>query len=695
MLFLKEKQNGIKQKGFKVMKVYKKIILVPILFIVIFIMSFSKTVKADSLKSNVYSYTWQEDTLLSGSEKIGKTFYVPENMKSSNFVISLKIKQSPTLIKDLSSISVSVNNTKVYSIMMDKMNVNGELTIKVPDYLINKGENSIVINGFLKSTREKCEYNNDVNWVLIEKKSSFSFDYSRTDSTYIRDIFDNTYYSDGKRAEVNLVLPNKLVDYNYSQVSSVSTLIGFAHKNKELNVDINPLKYSDLNNLDKESIVIGTAEQVRGLDKGLLTDEEWKNAEENGYIAIRKIGKKNHFLIITSTEEQLETLCRILSTKSSLAQIKENNYILDKSKVVNEKEFNESQSLKDLGYESTSQVGNGIKEFNYYLTIPASKTLTNENKVSLAYSYSNLVDYENGYVNVEINGENILSKKFVLEKAQDTIEFSIPEEYFDNTAFNISIKFNLRPSAEYCTSQSHEDVWVKIDSDNSKLNLDLKDRDKYSLNNSQGILQDLNGMVQGRILVDSYDNLSVDSISKISYYLGKLSQGVDGLYIDSDGENTKDSNNTENSDDKETENNKDENNNKAIFALTTSEAIKDIKDDLIIPISDNGEFIEKNLFIQNTSSLGAIELTSNNTLLITASDRDQLNNTIKKYPEVASNKGAVIIEDGRVIDYFEEVKNKNKKITALEKVNYNIVIALVVLVGAVSLIYIIYYKKVK
>lgn len=682
------------------MKVYKKIILLPILFILIFTMSFSKTAGADSLKLNVYSYTWEEDTLLSGSEKIGKTFYVPENIKSSNFIISLKIKQSPTLIKDLSSVSVSVNNTKVYSIMMDKINDKGELTIKVPEYLINKGENSIVINGFLKSTREKCEYNNDVNWIIIEKNSSFSFDYSRIDSTYIKDIFDNTYYSDGKRAEVNLVLPNELSDYNYSQISSVSTLIGFAHKNKELNVDINLIKYSDLNNLDKESILLGTVEQVRTLDKKLLTDEEWKNAEENGYIAIRKIGKKNQFLIITSTEEQLETLCRILSTKSSLAQIKESNYILDKSKVVNEKEFNENPSLKDLGYESTSQVGNGIKEFNYYLTIPASKTLTNENKVSLAYSYSNLVDFDNGYVNVEINGENILSKKFPIEKTQDTIEFSIPEKYFDNTAFNISIKFNLRPSAEYCTSQSHEDVWAQIDSDNSKLNLALKDRDKYSLNNSQGILQDLNGMVQGRILVDSYDNLSVDSICKFSYYLGKLSQGVNSLYIDSNGVNNKDSNDIKNSnDDKEAESSKDNNNarnsNKAIFALTTSQVIKGIKDDLIVPISDSGEFVEKDLFIQNTSSLGAIELTSNNTLLITASDRDQLNNTIKKYPETTSNKRAVIIKDGEIIDYFEEVNMENQKNTASEKVNYNIVIASVVLVGAVSLIYIIYYKKVK
>lgn len=682
------------------MKVYKQIILLPILFIVIFTMSFSKTIKAESLKPNVYNYTWQEDTLLSGSDHIGKIFYVPENMKSSNFIISLKIKQSPTLIKDLSSVSILVNNTKVYSIMIDKIKSNGELTIKVPEKIIKQGENSIVIKGFLKSTREKCEFNNDVNWVLIESGSSFTFNYSRADSTNISSIFDNTYYSDGKRAEVNLVLPNKLADYNYSQISSVSTLIGFAHKNKELNVDINTYKYSDLNNLDKETIVIGTVEQVKALNKGLLTDEEVKSAEENGYVAIRKIGKKNHFLIITSTEEQLETLCSIFSTKSSLAQIKGNNYILDKNKVVYEKEYNNTPSLKDLGYESISQVGNGTKEFNYYLTIPAGKMLTNKNKLSFAYSYSNLVDYDNGYVNLEINGENILSKKFSIEKTQDIIEFSIPEKYFDNTAFNISLNFNLKPGTEYCTITSHEDVWVKIDSDNSKLNLDLKDRDKYSLNNSQGILQDLNGMVKGRILVDSYDNLSADSISKISYYLGKLSQGVNSLYIDSNGENNKDSNDTKNSnDDKEVKNSKDNNNdgnsNKAIFALTTSEIIKDMKNQITVPISENGEFIDKDLFIQNTSSLGAIEITSNNILLITASDKDQLNNTIKKYPEATSSKSAVIIKDEDIIEYFEEENKENEKITVLDKVNYNIIIALGVLVGAVTIIYIIYYKKVK
>ncbi|VYT79767.1 cellulose synthase regulator protein [Clostridium tertium] len=657
------------------MKVYKKIILLPILFIFIFTMASTKTVAAEKIESNVYSYNWNEDTLLSGSDQIGKTFYIPQNMNPSNFVVTLKIKQSPTLIKDLSSISVLVNNTKVYSIMVDKINAKGELTIKVPENLIAKGENSIVIKGFLKSTREKCEINTDVNWVVIEKGSSFSFKYTRVDSKDISDIFDNTYYSDGKNAEVNVVLPNELIDYNYSQISSISSLMGFIHKNKEVDVHINSLKYSELNTIDKETIVLGTAEQIKAFNKGLLTNEEWKSAEENGYIAIRKIGKKNHFIIITSTEAQLETMCRMLSNKSSLSQIKGNNYILDVNKIVNEKEFNINPSLNDLGYESSSQVGNGIKAFNYYFTIPAKKMLTENNKITFYYSYSNLVDHDNGYVNVEINGENILSKNLSVDNSQDKLEFTIPEKYFDYTSFNISLKFNLKPNVENCTAQSHDNLWIKVDSINSNLNLDLKDREKYSLLNSQGILQNSNGRVEGSILVDSYDNLSLDSICQISYYLGKTSQGVNNLYIN---EGT----------DKESEGG-------AVFALTTSPIVKDMKDNLRIPVSDNGEFINKDLFIQNTSSLGAIEITSDNKLLIIASDKDQLNNTIKKYPEALSSKDTVIIKDGEIIDYFGDTKESENEISGLVKVNYDVILALGVVLGGAILIYIIYLKKVK
>lgn len=658
------------------MKRNKKRLVVYMVFIFLITIFSIKNTKVYAINSNSYSYTWKNDILISGSNKIEKTFYIPENMNCNNFMISLKIKQSPTLIKDLSSVSISINNTKIYSIMLNQINNDGIVTVKVPDNLIYKGTNSIVIKGFLKSTNEKCEINDDVNWIIVEKNSSFNFNYTRSDSTDISDIFDNTYYSDGENGEVNVVLPDNLTDINYSQTASISALIGFVHKNKETNVSIKNLKYSQLNTMSKEAIVMGTVEQIKALNKDLLTNDEWINAEKNGYITIRKIGSKNHYIIITSTKQQVETLCKILKNKSLLSQIKEKYYTLDESIIFDENKFNTNISLNELGYEDSFQQGNGVKEFNYYFTIPAKKTLTENNVLTFSYTYSSLVDYDNGYVTVAINGENLMSKDIIKNKVQDIIEVTIPKKYFDYTAFNISLKFNLKPTVEKCNAQSYDNIWVKVDSINSNLKLELEDREKYSLLNSQGLLQDLNGNVNTNILVDSYKNLSLDSISKIALYLGKVSQGVNKLFISQLEEEYTSSG--------------------AIFSLTTSPLIKKINDNIRISISDEGKFVNNELFIQNTNSLGAIELTLNgDKLVILANDIEELNNTIQKYSEVITSKDTVILKNGEIINSFGEAKELENNKMQLIKVNYDIIAALIVLLFSSTSIFIIYYKKVK
>lgn len=676
ILYLKEKQNGIKQKGFKIMKRYRVFLSIFLSAILTFSMYFSMEVNAQDGNSNAYSYQWKEEVLVSGSSGIERTFYVAENMICYNFVLSLYIKQSPTLIKDISSLSVSVNNTKVYSITMDKVQENGQITVKIPEYLIKKGTNSIVVNGFLKSTKEKCEINNDINWFVVERNSSFRFDYKKTDSKNISGIFESTYYSDGVKSQVMLALPQELAEHNYSQVASLGALTGFIHKNKENKVTMSTLNYSQLLIADRETIVVGTVTQLKAFNNTLLTEEQWQKAEESGYIAVRRIGNKNHFIIITSKEEQLEVLCKILGNKSSLSQIKETDYVLDKEKIINEEEFNTNPSLKALGYEDLSQSGNGAKEFSYYFTIPAKKVLTENNRATFVYNYSQLAENDNGYVTVEVNGEKIMSKELDKGKVKETLEFTIPEKYFHYTGFNISLKFNLKPSVERCTAQSYDNVWISVDSVNSNFKLEVKEREKYFLLNSQGILQNSNGSLDGRILVDSYKNLAIDNICEMSSYLGQVSQGVNNLDIKEMKSNEKPSG--------------------IILGLTSSPIIKGLSDNLRIPISSNSEFVNKDLFIQNTSSLGAIEVALNGeNLVIMGTDVNQLNNAMNKYLEITTDKDTVIIVNDKIIDTFQDEKVESNKNLEVIKVKYDILLALLALLGASIVILIVYYKKVR
>lgn len=657
------------------MNKYKKILslMLAIFFAMLPMQSF---VKAQTASPNTYNYKWKDNSIVIGSNSIEKTFYVPQNMNHNNFIISLKIKQSPTLVKDLSSVSILVNNTQVHSAMMSEVDVNGMITVGVPNDLIHKGENSISIRGFLKSTREKCELNDEINWVVIEKGSYFGFNFTREESSSVGNIFDGTYYSNGLDGEVYLAFPDNLTKENYSQMASISALTGFIHKNKEVNVEIKPIKYSEVNAIDKETIIVGTSTQVKAWNKDILAEEDWKGIEENGGILLRKIGLKNHFIAIVSNEAQLELLCKTLQNKSILNQVSGAGYVLSDSKVTNEKEFNTNPTLNALGYEDVTQMGNGIKKFNYYFSIPMKKTLTKDNKLSFNYNYSSLVDFDNAYVNVSINGENLLTKNLNKDALQSKLEFSIPERYFEYSGFNVSLEFNLRPNQERCSSKSHEDAWVTIDSMNSKMKLDLKDREKYSLINSGGLFQNDNGYVDGSIVADSYKNLTASSICNISLTLGKTSQGVSKLIL--------------------SEASKDKAKHGGIISLTTSPIIKDINSSLRIPVSESGRFENKDLFIQNTPSLGSIQLTSNGeSIVFIASDSKQLISTVNAYSKTSSFDDTVILKDGKIIESFGKAEKLQESVLDKTNKNYTVIIASGVVLIATAVIYILYRKKIK
>lgn len=655
------------------MKKYKKVLLLSISFVLVFVISLTSVVMAETSALGKYNYKWKEDALIHGNYRIGKSFYIPSNMKVYDFVISLKIKQSPTLVEDLSSISILVNNTMVDSITMDKLSSDGILTTKVSSHLLHDGMNSIAIKGFLKSTREKCEINDEINWVIIEKSSSLSFKYSRVDSKHIKDIFDNTYYSNGLIGETNIVLPNDLIDHNYSQATSMSALVAFVHKDKPTN--INTLKYLDLYDLDKESIVIGTANQIRDFNKDLLTEKEWKIASKYGYIGLRKIGLKNHFIIITSSEDELEKLCMTLENKISLSQIEGKDYIVDSHKIINEEIFDTNPTLNILGYEDFSQIGAGIKTFDYYFIIPANKTLTTDNKLTFTYDYSSLPDIDKGYVSLAINGRDLISKRLDGDKIRDELEINIPEKYFDYTGFNITLKFNIIPTIENCVSQGYDNIWVTVDTKSSNFKIDLEDRENFSLINSQGLFQNSNGKLEGSIVVDSYMNLSMDSLCQMAAYLGGNSQGVNGLFI-YQGEDKGDHN--------------------AVLTLTSSSLMETVNKDIRIPVLINGEFYQKELFVQNTPTLAAIEIMlKDNKLVIAASDRTQLNKAIKKYTEISSDKDTAILKDDEIIGLFGETQIQRDEENILTKTNYEIILALLVLLGASISILILYYKKVR
>ena len=616
-------------------------------------------VSATTTNKEVYRYTWKDDELISDFNQTNQSFYLSDNMDSSSLKISLGITPSPTLVKDLSSISILLNGIEVHSVLIGDLDPNQPLSIEVPGNKINAGRNNLAIKGFLKSTRERCEINPDINWLIIEEGSFYKLDYKRLESDYIKEIFENTCYLDGEKAEVNIVVPDRLNKQNYSQVSSLSALLGWANKNKADGISIKTFGYNAIGNLKRESIIIGTPDQLKSFNDKLFTEKEWQEAKEKGMLAIRKIGGQKHYIVMTSNHDQLELVNKTLQNKILLAQIKTKTYLLDSKQADYLKGFNTSPSLKELGYETTSQVGNGLKTFDYYFAIPANKTLTSDNMFSFAYNYSQLSDLDDAYVIVAINGEKVLSQKLSSENGEGKLKFSIPERYFEYAGFNLSLQFNLKPKLENCVTETFENVWIRVDSEESQFKIDLENRKEYSLLTSHGLIQDDNGYLQGSIDLDEYKGISLDSICDISAYLGKVSLGVKGLYMEETSDEGSKS--------------------RVLFTLNTDHQLAEV--------------------VKNSKSLSIIATPlDQNQLLIAATNYGQLNQAIKNYSKLTGPSNMLILQDGEVIESID-LKQDNKKVEAKQLkekgIEKDIVIALVLLLVFTIFTFAIYYRKVK
>lgn len=177
-------------------------------------------------------------------------------------------------------------------------------------------------------------------------------------------------------------------------------------------------------------------------------------------------------------------------------------------------------------------------------------------------------------------------------------------------------------------------------------------------------------------MVDSLDDLSIDALCNFSSYLGRVSQGVNKLSLNEieDSKNFKG----------------------AIFGLNSSSLIQNESCNLQIPILENGKYLDPDLFIQNTDTLGLISLSlDSNKLLILGSDVEQLNLAIKDFPNTISPNPTFILKDGEYIDYLNQLDKLEDMEDNTKTIEMDIIIALSVLIAFIIIVFALYYRKVR
>ncbi|MGL6009497.1 MAG: cellulose biosynthesis cyclic di-GMP-binding regulatory protein BcsB, partial [Culicoidibacterales bacterium] len=114
------------------------------------------------------SYDFEGESVY-GTNPLVHTFNLSDPTQVSDFHLKLKFQSSPTLLKDKAFITVFFNDQVITS---QKVNIDGETTIdlKIPANYA-KSTNTLVVQGFLKSTDLVCELTDEINWMVAQEGS--------------------------------------------------------------------------------------------------------------------------------------------------------------------------------------------------------------------------------------------------------------------------------------------------------------------------------------------------------------------------------------------------------------------------------------------------------------------------------------------------------------------------------------------
>lgn len=613
-----------------------------------------------SAADQMYRVEWADDVVLYGQEQHVKNFYVPQNTEVKDAELNLDYEISPTLIKEISSISILVNGREVHSQILSNEN---KVKLTIDKKLLKKGTNSLAIRTFLKSTKEDCEKNNEINWLVLKNQSNLKVPLKRAQSKAVNDIFENTYQLNETKATVSIVGPEKMSVFNYQQLTNVAAQVGYQNRGKEIKPDIKLYTYDELEEVKNEAIVIGSSEQLQKKFPEAIKSDDLDDYNENGSILLRTVDNNQYFFLVTDTNEQLKLLNQTLSDSQLMKQLDREEYFLKQDNILNDPIDFDSVTLADLGYETNTQQGDTTYTFDYFLSLPGNKKIGKNNQLTFKYSYPAALVEEDANVLVTINGQEQLTKKISKEKDADELTFTIPEQFTDYSRLNLTLTFNLNPKIAKCLWRQDYKGWVKMDAEESQLLLDIKNRADYSLATSHGLAEDEHGILNEELHIDSFKHIEMASIIKLAQYFGEMSQGVKKFSV------------VESSEDEAARSAK------MIVGLNQSHLVKDLNEHLQLPISKDNYFKHDDLFIQSHSALAAIQLTNNHEqLVISSNDKKQLNTAIEQYVSMQSLDQAVVIQHNDMIyaqKNREEVAHQLKHTVFTKELIYSFIILLI------------------
>ncbi|MBO8159577.1 cellulose biosynthesis cyclic di-GMP-binding regulatory protein BcsB [Thermosyntropha sp.] len=416
-------------------------------------------VRAEELADNSTVYNikmFAEDIVLNAP--INEYYYWLElkpgfSVKEASIILSYSC--SETIIKELSSLTVSINGKPIASTHIEKIGkYPSSLKVKVPANMLVKGINEIKITTTQRSIEKTCQdVDNKANWVVLHNNSVIHLDVLNEPASL--NDYPYPFLNNLSLSPVNAVwyLPSNPGKGDIEAMFEMAADWGADLRGGNLeNLKIITDKAAGLQN----QIFISSALNSDRIKKGY------------GYISLVSEGNNLYRLIIGGNDE--EGLHKAISFVSSdfIRQAEENEitvseYIRKKQDKSSDRE-KRSINLKDLGYGEITLGGAFHQRTMITVKRPPGWNVGPGSYIELYFRHSALLNPERSSVTVYINGRPLKSVQLNGSNAdKGVLKVEIPRDELNKSLWNIEFAFYHDIGMADCSKRYEEVAWSVIE----------------------------------------------------------------------------------------------------------------------------------------------------------------------------------------------------------------------------------------
>lgn len=411
-----------------------------------------------------YTQPFQNNTTsLSGQSVEMSTYFIKMDywqVKKATLNLNFQISQLSS--RQLSDITVSLNNVKFYSFRPSKRTGLQTKTVTLPLRLL-QGQNVLKISGQILNAAGKRDYRvtqTPANWLTVDNHSSVNFQYRLMPPTNaIKSFYDHFSGPDTiANQQSSIRVPNQA-----SNAELTASMIVLTGESRVITTENQQIPVSDMaDSTAKKAGYQVIVARYDHLDRALQRRFDRQDLRQQGQIRFFKT-KGTYTLVVTAlTDQLLQKTARFVANQELMQE---------SSHAVENVSAQTRTFTSDLHYQGHYQLtttadkltGAGHQERSYFVSLPVDRNNADGSQITLHLRYSKNLDFDSALATVYVNDTAIGSQHLTAKRADnDTLTVVLPKGMALGHSFTVRVALDL-PIRQPANSTNIQTPWASIE----------------------------------------------------------------------------------------------------------------------------------------------------------------------------------------------------------------------------------------